>query len=402
MTENYQPASKRWKISPLVPPHISRELSAYSPFLRQLLFNRGIVTADSAQAYLSGQSPTNPDPLALIGMEKAVELLHNALLSGKNIAIYGDYDTDGVTASALLYEFFDQLGHTPRVYIPNRFDEGYGLNIDAIEQLASEGIDLIVTVDCGIKAVEEVARAKSLGMQVIISDHHLPGNQLPDADAIVDPHQTGDPYPYKMLAGVGLAFKLVQAYLQIYPQPTIDPNQWLDLVAIGTVVDIAPLDGENRSLVKAGLQVLRSTQRQGLYSLIQVSGIKIDQLNAGQLSFGIGPRLNAAGRMDSARAAFELLTTKDIFEAGALAQTLENFNSQRKDIMHTIQEKRAWWGWLPEGSLRVFTSLPSLGGLKTGRSKHPAVQFPSLILLKRWICVLICWTIMVGMPWQRD
>jgi single-stranded-DNA-specific exonuclease len=339
MTENYQPASKRWKISPLVPRHISRELSAYSPFLRQLLFNRGIVTADSAQAYLSGQSPTNPEPLALIGIEKAVELLHNALLSGKNIAIYGDYDTDGVTASALLYEFFDQLGHTPRVYIPNRFDEGYGLNIDAIEQLASEGIDLIVTVDCGIKAVEEVARAKSLGMQVIISDHHLPGNQLPDADAIVDPHQTGDPYPYKMLAGVGLAFKLVQAYLQIYPQPTIDPNQWLDLVAIGTVVDIAPLDGENRSLVKAGLQVLRSTQRQGLYSLIQVSGIKIDQLNAGQLSFGIGPRLNAAGRMDSAKAAFELLTTKDIFEAGALAQTLENFNSQRKDIMHTIQEK---------------------------------------------------------------
>jgi len=339
MAENNHPTSKRWKISPLIPSHLNRELSDHSPFLRQLLFNRGILSADAAQAYLGNQSPTNPDPMALSGMEKAVNILHHAVENNKKIAIYGDYDTDGVTSSALLYEFFDQLGHTPRVYIPNRFDEGYGLNVDAIELLASEGIELIITVDCGIKATKEVDLAKSFGIQVIVTDHHLPGKQLPNADAIIDPHQTGDPYPYKMLAGVGIAFKIAKAYLQAYPHPGINPDQWLDLVAIGTVVDIAPLDGENRSLVKTGLQSMRTTQRQGLYSLIQASGIKIDQLNAGHLGFAIGPRLNAAGRMDSAEAAFELLTTKDLFRAGALAQQLDNYNSQRKDIMHAIQEE---------------------------------------------------------------
>ncbi|NLE83763.1 MAG: single-stranded-DNA-specific exonuclease RecJ [Chloroflexi bacterium] len=336
---NHQLIKKRWTVSPLIPPHISRELDEHSPFLRQLLFNRGITSAEAARAYLGETSSTPTDPFALKDMDKAVALIHHALTNNQNVAIYGDYDTDGVTSSALLYEFFDQLGHSPRVYIPNRFDEGYGLNLDAIQQLASEGINLIITVDCGIKSVEEVALARSLGMSVIVTDHHLSGKQLPDANAIIDPHQDGDPYPYKMLAGVGMAYKIAVAYLQTFSHPEIDPRQWLDLVSIGTVVDIAPLDGENRALVKAGLQQMRSTQRQGLYSLIQASGIKIEQLNAGHLGFGIGPRLNAAGRMDSAYAAFELLTTKDLFRAGSLAQQLDNLNSQRKDIMHTIQDR---------------------------------------------------------------
>ena len=340
MTEtNHHSTPKRWKISPLVPPHISRELSEHSPFLRQLLFNRGITTAESARAYLGADSPTDTNPFALKDMDKAVALIHNALENKQNVAIYGDYDTDGVTSSALLYEFFDQLGHTPRVYIPNRFDEGYGLNLEAIQQLASEGINLVITVDCGIRSLEEVALAKQLGMKIIITDHHLPGKELPDADAVIDPHQAGDPYPFKMLAGVGMAYKIAKAYLLAYPDPAIDYRQWLELVSIGTVVDIAPLDGENRALVKAGLQQMRQTQRQGLYSLIQTSGIKIDQLNAGHLGFGIGPRLNAAGRMDSALAAFELLTTKDLFRAGSLAQQLDNYNSQRKEIMHAIQDR---------------------------------------------------------------
>ena len=336
---NNHSTPKRWTVSPLIPPHISRELSEYSPFLRQLLFNRGITTAETARAYLGAESPTDTNPFALKDMDKAVEIIHNAIESNQNIAIYGDYDTDGVTSSALLYEFFDQLGHTPRVYIPNRFDEGYGLNIEAIQQFATEGIDLIITVDCGIRAQQEVALAKQLGMRVIVTDHHLPGAALPPADAVIDPHQPGDPYPYKMLAGVGMAYKIAKAYLTAYPDPNVDYHQWLDLVSIGTVVDIAPLDGENRALVKAGLQAMRSTRRQGLYSLIQTAGIKIDQLNAGHLGFGIGPRLNAAGRMDSALAAFELLTTKDLFHAGSLAQQLDNLNSQRKDIMHAIQDR---------------------------------------------------------------
>ncbi len=340
MTENNNHIiKKRWTVSPLIPAHISRELAEFSPFMRQLLFNRGIDTAEIARAYVSQDSPTNPDPFALKDMDKVVDMIHDALQENQKIAIYGDYDTDGVTSSALLYEFFTQIGSDARVYIPNRFDEGYGLNKEAIQQLAAEGVNLIITVDCGIRAIDEVALAKSLGMHVIVSDHHLPGKQVPEADAIIDPHQPGDPYPYKMLAGVGIAYKIALAYLKKYPQPQIDPRQWLDLVSIGTVVDIAPLDGENRALVKAGLQVLRSTQRQGLYSLIQTAGIKIEKINASHLGFGIGPRLNAAGRMDSALAAFELLTTQDLFRAGSLAQQLDNYNSQRKDIMHAIQEK---------------------------------------------------------------
>ena len=160
--------------------------------MRQLLFNRGITTAESALAYLGAESPTDTNPFALKDMDKAVMLIHEAVENNQKIAIYGDYDTDGVTSSALLYEFFDQLGHTPRVYIPNRFDEGYGLNLDAIQQLASEGINLLITVDCG-SALEEVALAKQLGMKVVVTDHHSSRCRSPDADAVIDPHQPGDP-----------------------------------------------------------------------------------------------------------------------------------------------------------------------------------------------------------------
>lgn len=330
--------AKRWITSPLIPQDISRQMPDASPFLRQLLYNRGIETNESALAYINGESPTNPDPFQILGMREAVEVLHDAIQSGQKIAVYGDYDTDGVTSSAILYEFLDQLGSTPRVYIPNRFDEGYGLNMDAVEQLSAEGIQLLITVDCGIGSVEEVARANALGMRVIVTDHHQVPATLPDAAAIINPHRPGDPYPYKELAGVGIAWKLAVAYLQRYPNPDIDPDQWLDLVAIGTVVDVAELTGENRSLVKQGMALFSMHPRQGLFSLSQVAGIKLDQLNAGHLGFGIGPRLNAAGRMDSATAAFELLVTQDLFEAARLAQDLDNKNQERKNLLNEIEE----------------------------------------------------------------
>ena len=330
--------AKRWITSPLIPPNISRQMPDVSPFLRQLLYNRGIESNEAALAYISGDSPTNPDPFQMLGMHEAVEVLHNAIQSGQKIAIYGDYDADGVTSSAILYEFLAQLGLDARVYIPNRFDEGYGLNLEAIEQLADEGVKLLITVDCGISSVAEVARASELGMRVIITDHHQVPEVLPDVAAIINPHRPTDPYPYKELAGVGIAWKLVVAYLQRYPNPEIDPDQWLDLVAIGTVVDVAELNGENRSLVKRGLALMRMHPRQGLFSLSQVAGIKLDQLNAGHLGFGIGPRLNAAGRMDSAMAAFELLVTQELFEAARLAQDLDNKNQERKNLLNEIEE----------------------------------------------------------------
>jgi len=274
----------------------------------------------------------------MLGMREAVAVIEQALQADEEITIYGDYDTDGVTASSLLFELFSQIRHEPRVYIPNRFDEGYGLNLDAIELLAAEGTQLLITVDCGIRSPQEAHRAKELGMRVIITDHHQPGDQLPQADAVINPHQPADPYPYKELAGVGLAYKLAEAWLQTHPDPEVDLNQWLDLVAIGTVVDVAPLTGENRSLVKRGLALMRQPKRQGLFSLAQVASINPAKFNAGHLGFVIGPRLNAAGRIESALDAFRLLTSRDIFEAGWLAQQLDSLNSSRKEITNKIVE----------------------------------------------------------------
>lgn len=328
--------TKIWRIKPLIPSNISENLKDFPPLLRQLLYNRGNTDAKTAAAYLGAESPTSTDPLLMLGMPEALRTIEHALQADENITIYGDYDTDGVTAAALLFEFFSQIGRPPRIYIPNRFEEGYGLKTEAIEQLAAEGTQLLITVDCGIRSLSEVRRAKELNMRVIITDHHQPDSSIPPADAVVNPHQHGDPYPYKELAGVGLAYKLAEAWLQTHPSPTVDLTQWLDLVAIGTVVDMAPLTGENRALVKRGLEKIRQTQRQGLFSLAQVAGINPAQIRSWHLSFSIGPRLNASGRLESAMDSFKLLVSKEVIEAGWLAQQLDMVNINRKEITNQI------------------------------------------------------------------
>ena len=337
-TKPITPSPKRWIISPLIPNSVKQELRDFSPLLRQLLYNRGIETSSEAESFLTYQTNFSANPLLLKDMPEAVRLIHEALQDGSMVAIYGDYDVDGVTASALLYEFFRSLGLTPRVYIPNRFDEGYGLNLDAMQQLAGEGIGLLITVDCGIRSVDEVREARARGMKVIVSDHHLPGSVLPPADAIINPRQPGDPYPYKHLAGVGLAYKIASAYLATYPTAGLDADHWLDLVAAGTVADLADLTGENRALVKRGLDEMRKVNRQGLFSLSQVAGVKLDRVTASNIGFILGPRLNAAGRLDTATAAFELLVSENLFEAAALAQQLDNQNAYRKELTQKIQE----------------------------------------------------------------
>ena len=337
-TKPNTPSPKRWIISPLIPNSVKQELRDFSPLLRQLLYNRGIETSSEAESFLTYQTNFSANPLLLKDMPEAVRLIHEALQDGSMVAIYGDYDVDGVTASALLYEFFRSLGLTPRVYIPNRFDEGYGLNLDAMQQLAGEGIGLLITVDCGIRSVDEVREARARGMKVIVSDHHLPGSVLPPADAIINPRQPGDPYPYKHLAGVGLAYKIASAYLATYPTAGLDADHWLDMVAAGTVADLADLTGENRALVKRGLDEMRKVNRQGLFSLSQVAGVKLDRVTASNIGFILGPRLNAAGRLDTATAAFELLVSENLFEAAALAQQLDNQNAYRKELTQKIQE----------------------------------------------------------------
>ncbi len=343
MTEptNHRPLPKRWRVQHPIPNDVDRALGDFSPLMRQLLYNRGFVDGDSAAKFIAGDVDFSTDPFFLKGMREAVERLHQAIVAGETIIIYGDYDADGVTSTALLTSFLSKLNVQARPYIPNRFDEGYGLNVDAIQQLADEGADLIITVDCGVRAVEEVALANQLGMTLIVSDHHTPGKVLPPAFAIIDPKQQGDPYPEKYLAGVGLAYKLVQAYLTAYPYEDISAEDWLDLVAIGTVADLAPLKGENRMLVKAGLEKIRHEPRQGVFSLARVAGLDLGRFNAGNIGFGLGPRLNAAGRLDSALTALELLTTDDLFRAGALAQELEDQNSQRQEMTKRIREQAA-------------------------------------------------------------
>ena len=327
---------KNWKIAPEIPTEISQALQNFSPFLRQLLYNRGIKDRDAAFAYISREVSTDTDPFQLKDMQTAVGLLHSTLESTGSIAIYGDYDVDGVTASSLLFEFFAALGVSARVYIPSRVEEGYGLNVEAMDILASEGTRLIITVDCGIRSAREVARARELGMDVIVTDHHEPDVQLPPANAVINAHRLDDTYPFKEFAGVGIAYKLVQAYLQQFPVEGLRAEDWLDLVAIGSVADIVPLSGENRSLVHKGLQKARQVTRQGLFSLSQVSRIRLDALSTGDIGFRIGPRLNASGRLESALAAFNLLTSHDIRQAGELAQKLDSQNSQRQDIMESV------------------------------------------------------------------
>jgi single-stranded-DNA-specific exonuclease len=348
------PTSKRWIVSPLVPPAVKRELHDFPPFLRQLLYNRGIQTATEAHAFMDAETVALTDPLLLRDMDVAISLIQDALSHAEKIAVYGDYDVDGVTASALLFEFFQALGNIPRVYIPNRFDEGYGLNLEAINLLAGEGVKLLITVDCGIRSVKEVALARSLGMNVILSDHHLPGHEIPPANAVINPRQPGDAYPFKHLAGVGLAYKLAAAYLQAYPQPGLKAENWLDLVALGTVADLAELTGENRALVGQGLNVIRRSSRQGLYSLAQVSGIRLDRITTANIGFGLGPRLNAAGRLETAMAAFQLLVSDDLYESARLAQLLDDQNAQRKNLTQQIQEKAIAGALAEGGSLPII------------------------------------------------
>lgn len=332
------PIEKRWQVALPIPVHIKQQLSQYPPLLRQILYNRGYTTPEAASEFLEKRPPADVDPNHLKSMPEAIARLRQALLGHESIAVYGDYDADGVTATALLVQVLKSLGADVQEYIPNRFEEGYGVNKDALTTLHEKGVNLVITVDCGMRSVSETEYANQLGLDLIITDHHLPGEEIPRALSIINPKQPGDEYPYKELAGVGLAYKLADALYRTFDRPASDIEAYLDLVAIGTVVDMAPLTGENRFLVGQGLYHLRQPTRQGVMSLIGVCGLRPERLTATNLGFGIGPRLNAAGRLDSALAAFNLLTTEDINKAGILAQELDLQNRERQKITREIQE----------------------------------------------------------------
>ncbi len=331
---------KRWLVLPVITPQANEALVAYSPIMRQILFNRGYATHETAQAYLRAETNYDSSPMQMTGMHDCVDRICYSLEKKEEIAIYGDYDVDGVTATALLVQALRLMGGNVRGYIPNRFEEGYGLNKEALSNLYSDGVKLVISVDCGIRSPEETRYARSLGLDIIITDHHQPAEgDLPSANAIINPKQAGDTYPDKDLAGVGVAYKIVQALLDSGKATWGDflLGDLLDLVALGTVADLAPLVGENRMLVRQGLQKIRETKRQGLFSLAAVSDLPLSRVTATSIGFTLGPRLNAAGRLESALAAFELLTTKDVRSAGDLAQQLNIQNRQRQEITRKIQ-----------------------------------------------------------------
>lgn len=323
---------KRWQIAKSLSQEAEESLAKYPPLLRQVLFNRGFADEESAKRFLAAMPEEDQDAFLFLGMQAGVERLERAIKQGEEIVVYGDYDADGVTSSALFVQCLKILDAQVRAYIPDRIAEGYGLNIKALRQLAEEGAKLIVTVDCGIRALPEAQEAKQLGLDLIITDHHTPGPELPQASAIINSKLSGDSYPNKFLAGVGTAYKLASVLLERAKPDNWDSRDLLDLVALGTVADLVPLLGENRSLVRRGIERMRVPRRQGLMSLIGVTGLKASNLSASDIGFMLGPRINAAGRLGSAMDAFQLLMTTDVFEAGKLAQDLDNRNRERQRL----------------------------------------------------------------------
>jgi single-stranded-DNA-specific exonuclease len=333
--------NKRWIIQPAITPQAEEALSIFPPILKQILFNRGYATDAEARAFLKAEPNADTDPFQLTGMQTAVDRIRYALEHNEPIAVYGDYDVDGVTATALLVQALEGLGANILGYIPNRFDEGYGLNKDALDSLKADGVKLVITVDCGIRSPDEAHHARTIGLDLIISDHHHPdGLNLPPALAVINPKQHGDPYPDKDLAGVGIAYKIAEALISVQHSAIgFQLEDLLDLVALGTVADLAPLVGENRSLVRKGLRQIRETKRQGLFSLAGVAQMDIKKVTAGDIGFMLGPRLNASGRLESALASLELLTTTDFMRAGQLAQQLDVQNRQRQSITRSMQQQ---------------------------------------------------------------
>ena len=330
---------KQWIIQPQAPDSHLARFSHVSPLIVQLLWSRGVQAPDEVEAFLAGVARVD-NPFRIAGMNEAVERIRRAIRNGERIAVYGDFDADGVTATALMVQTLSALGAFVRPYIPHRVDEGYGLNNSALSELAREGQQLIITVDCGIRAVDEVAFANRLGLDVIVTDHHSVGAELPPALAVINPKRADCDYLFKGLAGVGLAFKLAQGLLRTQQKSPIrrdltvdlDEADLLDLVALGTVADLAPLLDENRALVQRGLERINQPQRPGLQALIAKTGLSLGQITATSIGFVLGPRLNAAGRLESAMLAYELLQTDDVFKAASLATELDHLNARRQQL----------------------------------------------------------------------
>ncbi|MDV2990069.1 MAG: single-stranded-DNA-specific exonuclease RecJ [Dehalogenimonas sp.] len=319
----------RWRVADgAVPEALGR---AFPALMARILANRGIKNEIEAELFLAGDARLSSDPMLLPDIQPAMTRIYQAILSGERIVVYGDFDADGITATAIMVTGLKCLGADASPYIPHRLTEGYGLKTEALKKLAAEGMTLVISVDCGINAVDEIRAAAKIGLDVIITDHHLPGHEKPPAVAVIDPKRTDSKYPFTELSGAGVAFKVVEALFSGMGKP-LPREHLLELTALGTIADIMPLTGENRYLVKEGLKHLNDHPSPGLTEIINLSRLRAGQLEAESISWQVAPRLNAAGRLNHAIAGYNLLTAASADEAMVLAAELEAQNIERQRL----------------------------------------------------------------------
>ncbi|HEX9787139.1 MAG TPA: DHH family phosphoesterase, partial [Candidatus Binatia bacterium] len=324
---------KRWVVKEADPQSVIRqsEQLAISPLLARILILRGFADEKAARRYLSSSLRDDlPSPFEMAGMEPAVRRIVKAVQSKEQIAIWGDYDVDGTTGASVLVSFLREIGAEPIYYVPHRIDEGYGLNVDGLRRLRQRGVDLVITIDCGISNAEEARAAGGMGLDLVVVDHHQPSDELPAAVAVINPHRKDCFFPDKGLCAAGLAFYLViglRAKLRSegWFAHSADPDirRYLDIVTLGTIADMVPLKGVNRTLIRRGLAELSVSIRPGVVALKQVSNIPAGEVSAGQVGFRLGPRINAAGRVDYGMKVVELLTTESPEVAVRIAQELD-------------------------------------------------------------------------------
>jgi len=300
--------------------------------LALLLVQRGITTYEEARTFFRPDLESLHDPFLMKDMDRAVERIRQAIASGEKVLIYGDYDVDGTTAVSLVYSFFKDHFRVSDYYIPDRYDEGYGISTKGIDYAAELGFTLIIALDCGIKALDRIAYAREKGIEFIICDHHNPGGNVPDAVAVLDAKQPDCPYPYKELSGCGVGLKLVQAFAAREGLPKEVVYQFLDLVVVSIASDIVPITGENRILAYFGLQKLNENPSTGLKAICEVAGIGSKEINIEDIVFKIGPRINAAGRMESGKKSVDLLVCEKGKDAKLISKKINSFNLDRRNI----------------------------------------------------------------------
>ena len=309
--------------------------NGYNPLIAVVLASRGCKSTESAAEVLRSSPTDIHDPFLLKDMDKAVKRINEAVINHEKVMVFGDYDVDGMTSSCIMYEYLRSIGLDCDIYIPGRLDEGYGLNTPALDSFAENGVTLVVTVDCGITAVEETEHARKLGIDLVITDHHECKAELPDAVAIIDPKRPDCPYPNKTLAGVGVAFKTICALAGVErTQEMLDT--YGELVALGTIADVVSVKGENRTLVKAGIKQLINTNRSGLKRLLHETGLDTKRITTASIGYAIAPKLNAAGRMGQPSLSVSLLTTQSEEDAARIADELDALNTERRNLVTEI------------------------------------------------------------------